>query len=279
MIKKQFALIGDPILHSVSPFVHKRLFELSKVFAEYNVINIKSENLEYSMPILNNLNGYNVTAPHKQNIIKLLDTVNCTAAMYNSVNTVKNDVSSVGYSTDGLGFTKALETSELPLGENILILGAGGVARVIAFEAAARNKNISIAVRQSSIQSAATLKANIESYFNDSKVSIFTMDNINGTFDLLVNATPVGTFPHVDESVVSEDIIVKCKSVFDTVYNPIETQLIKIAKANGLNAQGGLSMLIWQAVYSHKIWLDCEYDNNDIFNLIEDTKLEIMDRF
>ena len=100
-----------------------------------------------------------------------------------------------------------------------------------------------------------------------------------GSFDLLINATPVGMYPKTDVMPVSENVITRCKSVFDAIYNPLETKLVQAAKANGLRSVGGMSMLVWQAVVSHEIWDGSEYNTDDINQLIEDSSKELKKLF
>ena len=135
---KKFAVIGHPIGHTMSPFIHTRLFELSGVDAEYTKLDIAPENLEYEYKnTLSKLDGYNITIPHKQNIIPLINEIDSKAEMYGSVNTVANyNGIAKGYTTDPDGFLKALDASGIVLSGRVLILGCGGVARTMAYEIA-----------------------------------------------------------------------------------------------------------------------------------------------
>ncbi len=277
MSKKHYAVIGHPIGHTMSPFIHKRLFELSGVDAEYTAIDIAPENLaaEYS-ETLKKLDGYNITIPHKQSIIKLIDETDEKAKMYGSVNTVLNSGGKAkGFTTDPDGFIRAIEAAGITLGGRIMILGCGGVARTMAYEIALRGLEFEFAVRRQDVGQAGLLCLDITRKIPGAKVSFGLIDQIIGNVDVLINATPIGMYPNVDEQPVHNCAIGRCKSVFDAVYNPLETVLVKRARANGSVAEGGMSMLVWQAVVSHQHWDGSVYDKADIDRLCLDAAKEL----
>lgn len=281
MSKKEYAVIGHPIGHTMSPFIHKRLFELANIDAEYSVIDVTPENLtdDYAKR-LSKLDGFNITIPHKSAIIPCLSGLDRKAEMYGSVNTV--DANGKGYTTDPDGFLQALKANNIPLEGKVVIIGTGGVARTIAFEAAKAGADITIAVRPSSIHSVAKLACEIMEKTVHPSVSTCYIERLSkykGEIDLLVNATPVGMYPNVDDMPVIEDIINRSKAVFDVVYNPLETKFVKTAKAMGKNAVGGMDMLVWQAVVAHKIWNGSTYDIKDIEQLCIDTAEEQNKKF
>lgn len=275
MEKGQYALIGHPILHSISPFIHKRLFELSKINAEYKLLDIAPENLECSMRILNNFSGYNVTLPHKFNIIKFLEDISNKARMYKSVNTVKNLGTAIGYTTDADGFIQALGHEGIEPRGRAVIMGAGGAASVIANELAAKGCEVVIAARNSGIERAMALAEAVNKNMDNNNTSFCKIEEISNSIDLLINATPVGMYPKKDASLVDSKILGLCRQVYDIVYNPRETKLVREAKSLGIKAAGGLSMLVFQAVLSHKIWNDSEYSEGDIRQLVLDCISEI----
>lgn len=275
-MKKQYFVLGHPITHTISPFINNRLFQLAGVDADYGICDISPNDLHNHVDDLNNAYGYNVTIPFKQTIIKYLKNVDEKAKLHGSVNTVLNNNGvSKGFTTDSNGFLNAIEHAEIPITGNIVILGCGGVARTIAFEMAGKQCLITIAVRASSLIKANKLLQDIKNYSPNTNIKICLIDELSGQIDLLINATPVGMFPNIDNMPVSENVILNCSNVFDTIYNPINTKLIKTAKANGSTISNGLFMLIYQAVYAHKIWNNSEYCNEDILQLYEDSKKEI----
>ena len=266
METKKFAVIGHPIGHTMSPFIHTRLFELQGVKAEYTKLDIAPENLAYEFKnTLSKLDGFNITIPHKQAVIPFLDEIDAKAEMYGSVNTVsnKNGISK-GYTTDPDGFLKALDAAEIMLNGRIVIIGCGGVARTMAYEVVLKNIPVLFAVRLEDVEIAKKLCEEIKSTVIGSQPSYCLISELNGDIDVLINATPIGMFPNVENQPVSDEVIAKCKNVFDAVYNPLETVLIQKAKANGSNAVGGMSMLVWQAVVSHEIWDGSVYDPAEI---------------
>lgn len=280
MSTKKFAVIGHPIGHTMSPFIHTRLFALSGIDAEYTKLDIAPENLaqEYQKTLLK-LDGYNITIPHKQNIIPLIDEIDSKAKMYGSVNTVANrDGIAKGYTTDPDGFLKALDASGIVLSGRVVILGCGGVARTMAYEVALKNLPVLFAVRIEDVKIAESLCEEIKNTISGAKAEYCTIPQLEGDIDVLVNATPIGMFPRVEAQPVSDEIINKSANVFDAVYNPLETVLIKKAKANGANAVGGMSMLVWQAVVSHEHWDGSTYAVDDINKLCLDSANELMSK-
>ncbi|MEE0264323.1 MAG: shikimate dehydrogenase [Acutalibacteraceae bacterium] len=272
MSKKEYAVIGHPIGHTMSPFIHKRLFELAGIDADYSVIDVMPEKLDIDFnEKLSRLDGFNITIPHKSAIIPYLSQLDKKAEMYGSVNTV--DKNKKGYTTDPDGFLQSLKANGIPLDGKVVIIGTGGVARTIAFEAAKAGADITIAVRPQSIHKVASLTREIMEKVEHPCVSTCYIERLakcQSEIDLLINATPVGMYPAVDDMPVGEDIISISKAVYDVVYNPLETKLIKTAKAMGKKAVGGMDMLVWQAVVAHQIWDGSEYSLKDIEQLCKD---------
>ena len=279
-MSKKYAVIGHPIGHTMSPFIHKRLFELSGIDAEYTVVDIEPENFERDYnSILKKLDGYNITIPHKQRVIPFLDKIDNKAEMYGSVNTVANiDGVSKGYTTDPDGFLKALGYASIPLSGNVVILGCGGVARTMAYEALLKNAALKFAVREKSIGKAKALIEEIKTKLDNPDVSYCLIDELSEDITTLINATPVGMSPNTDYMPVSEAVIKRCENVYDAIYNPLDTKLIKTARKNGANAESGMSMLVWQAVVAHYHWDKSDYDVKDIEKLCEDAAKELMSR-
>lgn len=279
MSERKFAVIGHPIGHTMSPFIHKRLFELSGIDGDYGIYDIAPEELASKYSELRNLDGYNITIPYKPAIIPFLDKLDKKAQLYGSVNTVKNGECAEGYTTDPDGFLMALRAAGIALNNSVVILGCGGVARTFAYEAALAGCNTVIAVRPDDLKVAAALAGEIQTKVYNSFVSTSLISRLKGDFDLLVNATPLGMYPNVDEMAPAPEILAKCENVFDAVYNPLETKLIKMARANGSKAVGGMSMLVWQAVRAHEIWDNISYKDDDISQLVEDSAKEVTKLF
>lgn len=279
MPKKKYAVIGHPIGHTMSPFIHKRLFSLAGIDAEYNVYDVPPEKLKETFDKeLSKLNGFNITIPHKQAIIPFLNYLDPKAKLYGSVNTFFNDNGVFrGYTTDPDGFLMALKSAGIPFEGRTVILGCGGVARTMAYEAILAKNDLTLAVRPDDLTMANDLKKELDALDGDN-VKVCKISDLQGDIDVLINATPVGMFPHDENCPVSDEVIKNSKSVFDAIYNPLETKLIKKAKQNGALAVGGMSMLVWQAVVAQTKWNDVAFDKNDIDNLCLDCLEELKNR-
>lgn len=280
---QQAAVIGHPIGHTMSPFLHERLFSISDIPMEYRVLDVPD--LERALPELRKLNCFNVTIPHKSGIIPYLDGICDQARLCGSVNTVKNqDGKLYGYTTDGAGAAVALALHSLNFYGNILILGNGGAAKAIAFQAAEHpNFHITLVHRKGSYEKAMELADALADYARkrgDRNFCIVVesyeeLELDDTKYDLLVNATSVGMYPNVGISPVSEHVVSRCKAVFDAVYNPEKTTLLRLAERQGKRTVGGMGMLVCQAAYSHRVWYGTEFRKEDLLRLIEDANTEM----
>ncbi len=278
MKERRFAVIGHPIGHTMSPFIHKRLFELAGERGEYILIDIAPEELPVRIKELDELCGYNITIPNKQRIIPFLDSLDKKAELYGSVNTVKNGNTRTGYTTDPDGFLKALQYADIPFRGDVVLVGCGGVARTFAYEAVLAGCSLTVAARPEDAVMQKALADDIKKKLNCG-VECCSIAEIKGEHDLLINATPVGMYPNVNDMVVSKQALSKCAAVFDAVYNPLDTMLLQAARANGSRAAGGMSMLVWQAVAAHEIWDGTVYKTDEINQLIEDSAEEMTRKF
>lgn len=273
---KNFALIGYPLGHSLSPFIHTELFKATGLDAKYDLKEIAPENLAAEFEELKKLCGFNVTIPHKVNIIPLLDELDERAALFGAVNTVKVDENgkTKGYNTDCSGFLNALKAADIPLAGRVLLCGSGGVARMFAFEAVLADCDLTIAVRDTDIIFAQKIADEIESKLNKT-ARVMLLNDVEGGYDLIINATPVGMFPHADACVIGKEIIEQSKAVFDAVYNPSETLFIKYAKDAGIKHSNGLPMLVWQAAVAEEIWNGFSFNGGDIAPVLTMTEKEL----
>ncbi len=270
----KYGLIGHPLGHSMSPLIHKKLFELSRISDfSYDLIDIDPADLAGSADMLCSLKGFNITIPHKTAVIPLTDELGESALRYNSVNCISNENGRlVGYNTDCDGFLRSAEL--LPLDGNVLLLGCGGVGRMIAIETALHGGNLTIAVIPQDVKNAQLVMAEILAKCS-AAVKIIDISEINGKYDLLINATPVGMYPNTDAVAVPDSVIENCLSFFDVIYNPTETLLMKKARALGRTAVGGASMLVYQAVKAHEYWYGGHFSPEDISKIILDVENEV----
>lgn len=266
---RNFGLIGHPLGHSLSPQIHTRLFALDGKEADYKLYDIASESLKEQFGFLKTLNGFNITIPHKIAAIPLCDRLDDTAKRYMTINCVsRSNGEYVGYNTDVIGFTKSIESMGTSLSSNVALLGCGGVGRMMALETAYRGGKLTIAVRESDLDTANGVKADIEKITENALVTVTTLDKLDGEFDLMINATPVGMFPKTSAMPINADLLGNVKYLFDVIYNPRETLLMKEAQKRGVKALGGMAMLVLQAVAAHEIWDGAEYKTEDINAII-----------
>lgn len=280
MSRLKFAVVGHPIGHTMSPFIHNRLFELSGIEADYTALDIAPENFEREYrETLSNLCGYNLTIPHKQRVIPLLSQLDEKAKLYGSVNTVSNLGSEPkGFTTDPDGFVAALALSDIPLAGRVVVAGCGGVARTMAFEALFAGAELELAVRSQSIPKAESLKSELENHFGKGRVKVCALSELDGKIDLFVNGTPVGMIPNSDSQPIGDAQLKNCANVYDAVYNPLNTVLVRKARANGSKAEGGMSMLVLQAAKAQEHWFNSKFDPDEIKRLCRDAAEELMKR-
>lgn len=273
----KYALLGYPLGHTMSPPIHKRLFELDgRPDAEYEVCEIPPEQLDSKSEYLNSLDGYNITIPYKVDIISHLDELDESAKRYNSVNCVVNrNGKNIGFNTDCTGFLRSLEAGGAKLGGRVLQIGCGGVGRMMATEAALHGADLTIVALPEFTAGAEEVAKEAAKLNPSAKINVITHDKISGNFDLLMNASPVGMFPKTDDCPVSEDVVKNCKYVFEVIYNPNVTKLMSIAERNGIPAIGGMAMLVWQAAVAHEIWNGASYRDEDVEKIITEMKAEL----
>lgn len=254
--------------------IHNELLSIAKKPGKYRLFSIPPHQLFKNTEVFKELSGFNVTIPYKQDIIKHLDLLDTSAAEYNAVNTVLiKDTKLIGYNTDCYGFRSALYDAQIDRFDSVLLLGCGGVGRMIAFEAAKRCNNITIAARDK--EKALALCNELREVHPGINADAQALDTIDGSFDLIVNATPVGMFPDVSGCPIGENVISRCKAVFDTIYNPLKTELLKTAEKHSITAINGMSMLVYQAAKAHTIWDNSEYASDEILTVIKKAEQSI----
>lgn len=274
---KKYTLIGHPLGHSMSPFIHDRLFKLKGREVSYSLTDISPEDLNSKKEYLKSeFVGYNITIPHKVAVIPFIDKMDTSALRYNSVNCVANtQEGSIGYNTDCYGFLNSLKMNNISLDGKVLLLGCGGVGRMMAIESLLHGATLTIAIIEEARDMCNTLLAELNEKFPNVKVEVVLMSEITGSFDLVINSTPVGMFPKVDNCPLSDETISKCGAVFDAIYNPTETKLVQKFKAQGKKAVGGMAMLVLQAVKAHELWDNDTYSNDEIDEIIKQSNEKV----
>ncbi|NPA63099.1 MAG: shikimate dehydrogenase [Methanococci archaeon] len=260
---KVIGLIGHPVEHSFSPIMHNTAFKDKNLNYVYVAFDVLPEHLGDAIKGAKSLGiaGFNITIPHKVEVMKYLDEVDKDAKLIGAVNTVKiEDGKAIGYNTDGIGARKALEEEIGEVkGKNIVVYGAGGAGRAVAFELAKNNR---IIIANRTVEKAKNLAKEIAEKLNkkfgeDIKFSDLNVDLSD--VDIVINATPIGMYPNVNvEPIVRAEQLREDMVVMDLVYNPLETVLLKEAKKANAKAINGLGMLIHQGAVAFKIWTGVE---------------------
>lgn len=259
---KTVGLIGYPLGHSISPIFQQAAFDHLGLDTRYELWETEPDKLQERVKGIRaaDILGSNVTVPYKEDVIPMLDEMNETAADIGAINTiVKHDDQLVGYNTDAEGFLRALEAEGGfdPEGKTVTMIGAGGVARAIGFSLVgagikslklfdidiARAEKLASELNATDI---AILRANQGSEYEEA---------VSGA-ELLINCTPIGMAhsPSENKSPVAQELITPRTLVYDVVYNPIKTTLLKEAEMMGAAILGGLSMLVYQGVAAFELW-------------------------
>jgi shikimate dehydrogenase len=254
------ALIGDPVEHTMSPAMHNAAFQKIGLDYLYIPLRVAPEQLPQAVAGLKALNmvGFNVTIPHKVAIIPLLDGLDPLAEKIGAINTVVNNNGELkGYNTDAEGFYRVLlEQGISPQGKNVVLLGAGGAARAVAYILAEQGARLTVLNRQQELDWAENIaKLILEDL--QKEVKVFELGDIAKVLpgaDLLVNATSVGMSPADKNSPVPTELLDKVPVVFDIVYNPLKTRLLKEAAAARAQTISGIDMLAWQGALAFEKW-------------------------
>ncbi len=251
---KKFAVIGDPIHHSLSPTFQNAMLQSLGIDAHYDKILVPAASLNEWMKSdeAMNLSGFNVTMPLKKDIIPNLYEISPEARKVNAVNTVvrKND-KLFGYTTDGIGLIRSIESAGVNPQGNIAILGSGGAALAVAHALKDIGSTVSIYCRNKN-------NSSLDTSFN-----LYDFSEINSLshYDILINATPLGMYNHgqFDNFDFLKNIN-KNTLICDLIYKPLETELLKQAKALNLKTINGLGMLIHQGIAALELFLDLKLD-------------------
>ncbi len=259
---KVCGVIGDPIEHTMSPVMHNAAFSKLGLDYVYVAFRVKGEELDKAIEGMRALDiaGLNVTIPHKVTVIPLLDELDPLAEKIGAVNTIVNNGGFLkGYNTDAMGFLRALRDKGVePEGKNVVVLGAGGASRAISFILAENGANLVILNRFEELDWAEELAQQISQAFKR-EVKAWELSELNLSTalekaDVLVNATSVGMLPNTAGTPVPLKLLRPGLVVFDIVYNPTETRLLREATQAGAKTAGGLNMLAWQGALAFEMW-------------------------
>lgn len=246
-----YGVVGNPIRHSLSPAIHNTALSAHGLNAVYLAFEVEdAEGLVKGVRALG-IRGMSVTIPHKTAVIPFLDHVDDLAKEIGAVNTIVNDGGRlVGYNTDAGGALKALEDQVEISGKTCLILGAGGAARAIGYILKENAAHVVLSNR--SVEAGTALARTLDCPF----VPLSQLEEV--ATDILIQNTPVGMAPHMDECLVPEHILKEGMVIMDVIYNPLETKLLTLAKARGCLTINGLGMFIHQGAEQFRLWTGLE---------------------
>lgn len=270
-----YCLIGNPIDKSLSPIIHNEIFKIlgkNSIYLAFNVEESKLKDVIEGLKAIN-VEGFNVTIPYKKEIIKYLDDLYPEAKTLGAVNTVKNQNGKlIGFNTDGDGFFETLVDNEFDITDkNVLLLGAGGAAYAIAITLSKKGIG-SIHIANRTREKAISLEKEIKKV-NPNFITAtgdLKLDNINKkAIDIIINATSIGMYPMENQSPIELNGFKENIVVYDIVYKPRESKLIKDAKSRGYKTINGISMLLKQAILSQKVWFDFDETSFEKIKKIE----------
>ncbi len=264
--KKLFGIIGTPIEHSLSPRMHSYIADKLDINMTYDAFDVVPEKLHETIEKFkeNNASGFNITSPHKIEIMKELDEIRDDAIRMNSVNTiVERSGKWYGYNTDGDGFCQSLLVEGCEIEDkNILVIGAGGSARSICYKLAEYGAN-SITITARTKEKIHTIGEIVKKY---SSTLFFDEININEKYDIIINTTPLGMHPHSDKNPCDfMEIIDENTICCDIIYNPAKTVFLKEAEKKGAKIINGLGMLILQGILAFEIFNDVKLNHEEIY--------------
>lgn len=258
------AVLGHPVAHSLSPRMHNAAFRAHNIDMVYLAFDVHPDLLGQAVEGLRafGMRGANVTLPHKEEVVPLLDAVDPRAARLGAVNTIVNDQGSlVGYNTDVAGFLAALRTIRAEGARDLrcLVVGAGGAARAVV-AALSEDRAAEILIHNRTQERSVSLRESAR-LWGESRCEVVAAADLRAVArgaDLVVNATSVGLPPSVKESAVPVDILDSHHLVMDVVYSPHSTTLVATAAARGAIALDGREMLVMQAADSYRLWTGLE---------------------
>ncbi len=254
------AIIGDPVEHSLSPVMHNAAFKKLGLNLVYVAFKVTKNGLKDAISGARSLGlrGLSVTMPHKNAVIDYLDEIDSVAKAIGSVNTILNNQGKlIGYDTDGNGAMIALQENGISTEEKkMLLLGAGGAAKAIAFQAAQEVEELVVVNRtpEKAKQLAELLRNKFGKKVKGGMLSAEVLEEEIKTTDILVNATSVGMNPDVNMSPVPSNLLHSDLCVMDIIYNPLETKLVRDARSVGAKIVLGVEMLLYQGAVALEIW-------------------------
>lgn len=265
-----YGLLGESLKHSISPKIHSLIFQEISMQGTYELFEVEQEAVKNIINRFSALGvaGFNVTIPYKTRIMEYIDDISQEARNIGAVNTVcfKGN-KTIGYNTDYTGFGMMLKKNHIDIcNKKAVILGSGGSAKAVI------QYLIDKGIREITIVSRGAYK--IQEIHNMRELNIIPYQEISylKEKDLIINCTPCGMYPQVDQCPIEKGSIAKFSTVIDLIYNPEETVFLKYAKELDKKAVNGLYMLIGQAVAAQELWHDIKINKSTIDKVYEELR-------
>ena len=255
---KTFAVIGDPIDHSLSPTIHNAAYRELGIECTYIAYKVDKGELATGIESLKKIKiaGFNVTIPHKIEMMRYLDNVDETCKKIGAVNTVLNDDGILrGFNTDMDGFLEPIKRKEIQIkNSKIFLLGAGGASRAIIAGFQKEGADNVVIVNRTKENGDELARFSNDIGLDATSVQLDAMNELNSKFDFIVNASSLGL--KGEKNIIPSSLMDEQTTVYDIVYKPLKTDLINTAKENNCKIIYGYEMLLGQAIRSFEIWLD-----------------------
>lgn len=253
-----YGVFGDPIRHSRSPIMLNRAFQESEINAVYAAFHVRPEELGDAVRGIRALGyrGINVTIPHKVEVMQYLDEIDEGARVVGAVNTIVNEAGKlIGYNTDGIGYVRSLkeETGIDLKGKSVLVLGAGGAARGVAYALAKEGAGC-IYIANRTKERALELADTISAYTKTVGLGLDEIANVVDEAQFVLNTTSAGMHPNTEELPMPVELLREHHLVSDLIYNPRITRFLREAEVKGARIHGGLGMFIYQGAFAFEYW-------------------------
>lgn len=272
-----FGLLGQSLAHSISPVIHKMIFNQMSISAYYHLFEVEEQNLGDAVRGLMAIGsaGVNVTIPYKIRVIDYLDNLSTEAEAIGSVNCISfNKHGTVGYNTDYIGLGRMLEKYNIEVsGKNAAVLGNGGAAKtVVRYLIDHGVHNIIVVTRSTPNHDFFVMLED----FKNIKIINYSQLSKGVEGDFIINCTPCGMYPHINETPVASHAISNFDTAIDIIYNPTETMFLKQAREAGLMTLNGLYMLVSQAVAAQEIWNNIQFSRSNTDQIFQTISSNIM---
>ena len=272
-------LIGNPVEHTQSPVIHNTLAKELNINMAYVPFHVPSGQLEAAVKgaFALNILGMNVTVPYKNDVIPFLSDIDELAGKIGSVNTlVRTESGYKGYNTDITGLLRAMKSDGIMIkDEEVIILGAGGVGRAVAFMCAANGAS-KVYLLNRSVQKAESVAAEVSQALETDCVTAMPLSAYKELSQdgerryLVIQSTSVGLSPNIEDVVIDDEAFYRCvKYGYDLIYSPWETKFMKLVRKNGGEAYNGLKMLLFQGIDAFERWNDCKVSDENAYKVYE----------